>query len=52
MLWEVPSSHDFVHDKPGSVQRALRDARIASHQTSRRLLDAVERAQSLGQGLP
>ena len=47
MLWEVPSSHDFVHERPGSVQRALRDARIASQQTSRRLLDAVERERKV-----
>ena len=47
VLWEVPSPSKFEHDKPGSVQRALRDSRIASHQTSKRLLDAVERERKV-----
>ena len=47
VLWEVPSPSKFEHDKPGSVQRALRDSRIASHQTSQRLLDAVDRERKV-----
>ena len=46
-LWEVPSPGPFHHTPPGPVQRALRDSRIISHQTSKRLLDAVERERKV-----